>query len=377
MPTVEEFSTLEGFLSLREEWDLLAEEVAKASPFFCFDWFLACVECYGRDKQPHVLRVTGASGLLGLAPFWAEEETVRGVTVKQITFIRCPDSPVVDFLVRDHDRQAALEAIFEHLFSKPTTTWDLISLTQWPAASENREAVRNILKARRARFYQGLSTWTPYVAIEGPWEEFLKTRSAKFRKTQRNVVNRVGRLDNVDIRVVRQDVDGSALKALQAVCEKGWKHKQGIAIPSSEASRAFFARLTDWAGNRGCLLLSLLVSDGTPIAMEYDLEHAGEVFGLRADFDEEFRECSPGAYLEYRLLKRLFDERYRVYNAGPGLDAYKLHWTQAKRENVTINICNAGVKGTWLWLLERLLLPGARWARQRANRVTGSRAESH
>ena len=377
MPTVEEFSTLEEFLALREEWDHLAEEVAGASPFFCFDWFLACLECYGRDKQPHVLRVKTASGLLGFAPLWAEEQTVRGIAVKQITFIRCPDSPAVDFLLRDQHRLAALEAIFEHLFSKSTTTWDLISLTQWPAASKNREAVQDILNAGRTRFYQGLSTWTPYVAIEGPWEEFLKTRSVKFRKTHRNVVNRVGRLDNVDIRVVRQDVDGSALKALQTVCERGWKHQQRIAIPSSEASRAFFARLTDWAGNRGCLLLWLLMSNGTPIAMEYDLEHAGEVYGLRADFDEGFREYSPGTYLEYQLLKHLFDERYRVYNAGPGLDDYKLHWTRAKRENVTINVCNGSVKGTWLWLLEQLLLPGARWARHQANRVTGPRAESN
>ena len=51
-------------------------------------------------------------------------------------------------------------------------------------------------------------------------------------KTSRNVLNRIGRLDDVRLDCHTADPDGEVLDRLLAVSRHSWKHERGIAISS-------------------------------------------------------------------------------------------------------------------------------------------------
>ena len=139
-------------------------------------------------------------------------------------------------------------------------------------------------------------------------KHFFKTRSAKFRGTRNNIVNRISKLKEVDIQCFRQDSNEYVFTEILKVSNKGWKHHEGISIASQEGAYGFFATLTNLAGKRGWLMVWLLKVEGAPVAMEYDLEYEGKVYALRADFDESFKKYSPGTYLEYQIIKHLFEK---------------------------------------------------------------------
>jgi hypothetical protein len=62
----------------------------------------------------------------------------------------------------------------------------------------------------------------------------------------------------------------------------------------------------------------------------------------------------------------MFKQGYRAYFTGPGLNAYKLRWTEQTQENKMINLCNSGVRGRYHWWMEGNIIPVLRNLRDRA-----------
>jgi CelD/BcsL family acetyltransferase involved in cellulose biosynthesis len=238
--------------------------------------------------------------------------------------------------------------------------WDLLNLKGLPSGSPSAAALRRVVDAERYPAFLTRPTWSPYIDVRGSWDAFLKTRSVKFRKTNRNAANRIGRLDDVRLECFAADPEGAVLERLMEVSRQSWKHDRGIAISSTPESRRFFRALTRTGGSRGWLMIWLLSTEGVPIAMEYDLVDGGTVYGLRADFDERYGDYSPGKYLEFEIVKRLFEQGYREYSTGPGLNAYKLHWTSEMREGLHWNLCNANLRGMLGWIVEGRVAPALR-----------------
>ncbi len=89
--------------------------------------------------------------------------------------------------------------------------------------------------------------------------------------------------------------------------------------------------------------------------MEYDLTSGRKVHALRADYDTEYEQHSPGAYLEYHIIEQLFRAGYEEYCSGPGLNEYKLKWTDKTRESVGLTVCNRTPAGALLLIVETLL----------------------
>jgi hypothetical protein len=64
-------------------------------------------------------------------------------------------------------------------------------------------------------------------------------------------------------------------------------------------------------------------------------------------------------------VQKLFDEGYKEYNTGPGLNTYKLQWTDKMRTNVSLHVYNDNVKGYTTWALEHKLIPVLKRVREK------------
>ncbi|HEX7076806.1 MAG TPA: GNAT family N-acetyltransferase, partial [Candidatus Eisenbacteria bacterium] len=282
---------------------------------------------------------------------------IRWRRVRAIGFLRCRETPQADFLVEAARRAEVLDAILRHLHGPERASWDLLVLTPWLESSANLPLMREWIDASRARRLERQASLVPVIPITETWDEFWKGRSYLFRKSRRGVLKRMQRLGNAEVECHRSDPGGDALRALFDVSDRSWKRAEGKAVTSREESKRFFRALTETAGRHDWLRLWILRVNGTPIATEYDLAQDGVVYALRADFDQSHASYSPGAYLEYHLLERLFEEGNRAYHAGPGSDTYKLRWTEEQRRCVTFIAFNRGWSTTLLWLTEGWALP--------------------
>ncbi|HEY7728108.1 MAG TPA: GNAT family N-acetyltransferase [Candidatus Eisenbacteria bacterium] len=374
MLQIERVTTREAFDGLGDAWSGLLAETDGGVPFLTHDWFQCCVHAY-RDPVLHVLVARDGSRVVGIAPLWRYRGPVRGIDLRQIGFISCPDTPTVDFVIAPSRTEDVLVAFLDDLRSRRDFAWDLLALGQWPAGSRSARTLRSLLKEARIPHYVTGASLVPSLRIRGSWEEYWKTRAPLFRKSRRGIVNRMTRAGASRVRLVRRDESGDAFQSVLSISRRSWKEPRGLSISSRPATVEFFRRLTEVAGRKGWLFLWLLELDGVPVAMEYDLTHAGIVYALRADIDEAYKERSPGAYLEYQLVKHLFEEGYSEYNTGPGLNPYKLRWTDQIAENLAVHACGGTWRGRVTCAVEGILAPAWRRLRARAAREAPAEPE--
>lgn len=96
--------------------------------------------------------------------------------------------------------------------------------------------------------------------------------------------------------------------------------------------------------------------DDRPVAMEYQLVYKGDVHALRADFDAECVEISPGTFLFRNLLESLFSHGLTRYFMGPGDNPYKARWTDEGEPVVQVSVHNRTLVG----LLHKLWQSGVK-----------------
>jgi CelD/BcsL family acetyltransferase involved in cellulose biosynthesis len=368
---VSEITTSAQFDRLSPKWEELCTRTGQETPFHTPDWFRCCLSAYAGGSDLYTLAFEDGTDLAGIAALWRARERRRGLPfqLRKLSFVSCPDSPFVDIVVLKERRAEMLGALLQYL--RNNADWDVLTLDRWPATSPNCEMFRDLLRHERMRVSASIDSSTPYISVQGDWESFLKTRSVKFRKTHRNILNRIANLGTTEIHCAREDAGGQALRHAMTVSAKGWKHEQGIAMTSREESKRFFSELTSVAAARGWLNLWLLTSHQVPVAMEYDLTCHGVTYALRADFDEGFKEFSPGTFLEYHIMKQLFDSGSLEYSTGPGLNQYKLHWTESVRENLRLQVYNNTFRGRLAWWMENSVIPALRLVKRKAARARG------
>ena len=364
MLRVETAATVEAIDAWVPQWAALLERCGRNEPFLTPDWIQLCLRHFGAASEPRLFAVLRGNRLVGVAPLALTHTRRRGLSVRRLGFIDAPDSPMSDLVAEPAERQAVAAAVVGRLYSDRESRWDVAELSRWPAGSPHLALVERALDGEGRASVRSLSAKLAVLEIDGDWDAFWVGCSSKYRKTTRNIVNRVEqRLEDVRVDLYRDDPRGELIGDIVELSARSWKRDEGIALSNDRATREFFADLTELAARRGWLMAWILRSAGRPIAMEYGLAWEGRLLSLRADYDVAYRESSPGAYLQHAIQRQLFELGFREYNAGPGLGEYKLRTAVKIHENVTLSVFGETLRGKALQALESSILPAARGLR--------------
>jgi CelD/BcsL family acetyltransferase involved in cellulose biosynthesis len=367
-------TSMAGFRELREAWDSLAGPSRGSAPFLSWDWFDCCLRSYGAGRTPCFVVGRRAGRVVGVAPLWLQRESVRGIRLRTLRFVDCPDTPVRDVVTEEGRHGEFVRGLLDHLHDRARDRWDVLRAA-CAADSPTLDEIRRAVERRGWTSLERPSTVLPYVRISGSWQSFLQGKSAKHRKTTRNIANRIRRLGSVTVERHETDPGGEALRAAMEVSARGWKQGGRFALGGDEPTRTFFEGITAAASDRNWLLLWVVRHDDRPIAMEYDLQADGVVFALRSDYDDEYAAHSAGSFLQNHILERLHEEGFRVYNTGPGVNRYKLRIADRFQQSTETLLFNGNFRAVGAWVLEGTVVPAVRRIRDGLRRAPSTRAE--
>jgi CelD/BcsL family acetyltransferase involved in cellulose biosynthesis len=356
--TARRVTTPGEFEALAPAWADLAARSGRTSPFLSHDWFRSCWAA--QPDRAEVLVVEDHGAPVGFLPLTSWVERRHGLRVRCLGLLATPDTPFADILAAA-EIPAVLQAGLEHLGRRPG--WDTLRLWKLPVDSPTVKALETFLPGRFP-WRRGGTLASPYLAVAGTWEAFWAGRSQRFRKTCRNVQNRLERAGRVGVEEHRAvDPDGPLFAEVLDLTARSWKADRRLAIANMPGMREFFGDLTRRASARGWLSLWVLRVDGRAVAMEYQLRAAGRVHALRADFDQAWAAHSPGSALNVAIVRALFrDGGVREYDMGPGLNDYKTRWATGQHETVSLHVYRPGAYGRLLAAVEGRLVPlGRRW----------------
>lgn len=365
MLEIRKIKTRPEFDALKSKWSDLLKQTDASSIFLSHEWFSCCIESFGNDKKINILVVEEDSKVIGIAPLWLYSDFIRRIPVRRISLIKVPDTPFTDFIVENSKQKQILSAMLAYLLINQRRCWDVLTLDPLPQKSPTYSFLQHLISTGKIKTFKGFDSHMPFITISGIWEDFFKSKSSRFRKTQRNIANKIKKTGTVKIeRIIAGSVE-ELLSELVYVSKRSWKAEAGVALSISSQAIRFFYCLTKIAMVRGWLLAWLLKIDDRSVAMEYDLVCENKVYALRADYNQSFKEYSPGTYLETQIIQNLFENVYSEYNSGPGLFAYKLKWTRSLKRQISLNLCNKTPLGKGLWMLEACLIPWLKSIRKR------------
>ncbi|MDP3024011.1 MAG: GNAT family N-acetyltransferase [candidate division Zixibacteria bacterium] len=343
----------EDFLKLEDKWNHLVEKSQSDSPFLTFEWLVCWWKSYSSSRSLFVLLVKENEEIVALVPLMIEKVLFRGLPIRKLCFMVDGNSLLVDFILANK-KEEVVKNTLDFIFQRKAQ-WDLLAFENLSVNCDTFKILVDLLKDGSYLYGITSGSPSPYIDINSDWGSFFTGRPKKFREVIRNKQNRLKKMGEVGFERYEK-LTPELLPILFDIGAKSWKNKKKRAISSTKEKRDFFECLSQKASQNGWLLIWLLRLNQKPIAYEYHLKYKDEVWGLRSEYDEAYREAGPGTVLDRYIVEQIFKDGFKRYHLGWGADFYKLRWTENIRKHRTILIFPHNLYGRILHTLEFRLI---------------------
>lgn len=334
------------------------------SVFLTFEWLDAAARWRQADAEFVLLTVHRADQVLGVVPLLQTIARAHGIVYRELQFLSVPDSQLCDIICAPQHIHAVLDAVV-HFLVREYQDWDLLRLENFDRDSPTCDALAAAftshgLAARRNECGRNYG-----VSLRDDWSSYYARRSRRLKKGNNLIANRLKKnFDTVEIVHNETALDRSRaldalLDTLESVSKRSWKFDTGLTLDNPGPSR-FIRTLSAHAAHQRWLSVWQLLLNGESVAYEYQLVHAGRVYALRADYRRDYEEASPGTYLSWQILQRLFGKSLTHYYMGPGNNAYKERWSEHVDPLIEMRVYASTPKGRLLNLLRERARPLAK-----------------
>jgi CelD/BcsL family acetyltransferase involved in cellulose biosynthesis len=328
---------------LAAEWDELADR-AHASVFLRPGWFAAWRRAFGRGRL-ELIAARDEGRLVGLAALERGRVVLRSPTNWH--------TPLWAPLAEDAETLRALT----RAMVRRARPW--LSLGFVDVGTAELDACREATASCRSRIYT--LEESPYVVLNGTWEDYEGRLSAKRRANLKRLSRRLSERGRVefDVRDGRDEL-ARLLEEGFHVEASGWKGERGTAISSAPETRAFYEEVGAWAAGRGWLRLGFLRLDGRALAFDFAVEEGGTHSLLKTGFDAAWRSFAPGVLLRERMIEHCFGRGLETYEFLGDAAEWKREWVDSTRQRVALEAFRrtpAGAVGWTTWAYAR---PAAR-----------------
>jgi len=306
---------------IAEEWDELADRV-HAVPWIRPGWVDAWWRAFGEGRLEIVV-VRRNGHLAGVGPVaWK-----KGAVVSPTNW----HTPEFGLLMEDSEVMSELVSAL--WTSSPRSLHLSFLLPRHAEVAECRAAAR----ARGYRTIERVVLRSPYVRIEGDWEDHMARLDRHMLKEISRCRRRLEETGEVSFEVVdgREDLDRFLEEGFR-IENSGWKAKHGTAIVAVPKVRQFYSEVASWAASRGILRLSFLRLDRRPIAFDFNIEEDGVCYVLKGGYDAQFRKFGPGMMLTHEMLKYAFAKHLSRYDFAGGDEPFKMDWTHSYNDRIRL-----------------------------------------
>jgi CelD/BcsL family acetyltransferase involved in cellulose biosynthesis len=350
--TLQEFTSWPALMPFRQQWnELVASQ--NLGPAHEFEWQATTWDVNQKNRELFVLLLRDGHGLAGIAPFVKEIEKRKGLSVRILRPLNWFHSLHGTQMVIARDPRTLLTAVFDHL-TLNHGEWALW-FTQYQRGEEQETMFTQALLERGYSFDSYPGVRSPYLKLEGTWEDKLKTLQPRFRTALRSREKRLREKGNVELRFLDSPNDWrSGLEAVSEIEENSWKVSAGSAITDQDFQWRFYTQYAPLAAERGTLKIPVLFLDGEPIAYDYALYDRGVYYLLKTSYKKNWSEMHPGFVLRKLLVEWVYTQRGSEIDFLGKDEDYKLKWTSTVREHTVNYAFNRNWSARYLRGIHRL-----------------------
>jgi CelD/BcsL family acetyltransferase involved in cellulose biosynthesis len=319
------------FNNLRTEWNELLQKSNTNTLFLTWEWLYAWWAVFGAGADLFIITVRNGDGeLVGLAPLLIRKTHYYQFPVKEVTFIGTGISDSQDFIIADkHEKIIAkiANAIFER-----RDNWDIVRLEE----IHNESVLLEHINCSGLTIESEVCSSSPYLQLEGGWQEYFTTLSKKFKRDLKHKENRMARFGNFEytFNAGHNDETKSLVDIMACVDSKSRKEGPAISFYSAAGNREFMHTFFSMSKEKQWLDFTSTSLDGAIIAYLLGFHYNNKYIAYNMAFSEDLHEASPGKLLLHEKIKWCFDSSSYIteFNFSRGASYIKALWTTQTRE---------------------------------------------
>ncbi len=337
---IEVVRDLQQLAPLETAWNEAVEASGFDSVFLTHEWFYAWAKSFAPVGALNIVIAREEGRICGIMPLLRERRRSGPLELTVLRSMSNLQTYKYNFVLPRESGQEVFESML-HLLRR-ICNWDLMELDYLPDDAQVVTFVRQMRGKRLFGARDEVGMESPYVAIEGTWEDYFDARDKKVRKNWDYFERRLQKEGSVGLIEIAdgQGLDQAVLDALE-IEKSSWKGDHGTAISASAAETRFYLDLAQAMSRRQNFRLYFLALDGKKIAFDYCLSYKQSFNVLKTGYDPAFSKNSPGRVLHKTVLRGLYrDGGYSIYDLLGARDAWKEEWTQTVQTLLRLRLYN-------------------------------------
>ncbi|MFH1502724.1 MAG: GNAT family N-acetyltransferase [Candidatus Eisenbacteria bacterium] len=348
MLDVREFSDLEDH-DLTSAWIALESSGACPNPFASHVWVRAWTAQFASDATPSVFVGYDGGTPVALAPLLTRPD---GTVELPTNFLSLRG----EFLLGDGEIGPFVAEVLGRLRGEGRE----LVLRSVPADSRTRAGILACAKSAGYLVGESESRTSPYVELEGSWDDYAGTRTTKRVARWRKRVRKIEKIEGMSVRRFDESTDVDALvDAFIDTESRSWKERHGTSI-RGRGLESFYHTFCRALAHEGWFAPVWLERDGDMFAFLLTVVYGGAMYALKTSFDEKYSEFSPGTPLFYYTVTDGFERGYSKVDFLGEPSRWKSEWATGHREHVNIHMRPAGLSGAVKHLRDTRVKPVAK-----------------
>ncbi len=363
-------SSVEGFRSLRREWDSLLRESRSDCVFLTWEWLFTWWKWYGRGSRLFILLLRDRTGRLrGIAPVMVKKTVGVFGALELIGSDSKVCSEYLDIIAERDWEESVVTSIMQFV-SKTRSRWDVFVLSRVRADSPFFSLLRQLSAAHRLESRQEDRGTALFLTLPDTWEELLAGFGARTRSNMRYYRRRLEKAFRVQFEPWDSLWDRTqATNTMGKLQQKSISRKGLRGVFEDKSFKNFHAEIMDLFQKEGWLYITFLVCDGKPVAFLYAYLYDGTCYFYQTGFDTAYSSYSAGSVVHSYVLEDTIKRGAQTFEYLRGGQEYKRHFANSARGIVQLSIFSDG----WRPALLRLLLSCGRLIRLKSSGLPGKR----
>jgi CelD/BcsL family acetyltransferase involved in cellulose biosynthesis len=333
---IETIETLDGFLSLGDEWRVLLESSASDCLFLTHEWLSTWWKHLAEERRLCILTARENGTLIGILPATERPAQFSRMMPRVLEFIGSGEigSDYLDIITARGREADVVSAFGEYLHSRQL----MLQLSQLRGENSVARTLAAELSKREWAVAEAKMNVCPYINLRGhTWDSYLATLGSTIRKNLNRYLRNLPKTFDMTVDCVRTPCQAaSGLETLIDLHKKRWNSASDAF--QSDSVIAFHREFAQSAAERGWLRILILSLDGKPAAALYGLKYGPTFYFYQSGLDPAYNKYSVGVAMMGFAIRTAIEDGALEYDFLHGDEEYKFHWASGTRDLTRVEV---------------------------------------
>lgn len=326
-----------AFGRLAESWNELLLRSENTSVFSRHEYLSKWFKFFGAGRNPFVAEFRDNGETVGYAPLM-DRTAAGGDRIELCAMGHFAD--YCGFVVLPEYEERVASTFFSLIEERGVA---VLTLDHFREETRVFRALVDVIR-QREYFYRPLAvTRSPFVEIEGSWEDYIRQRSRNTYRDLRKKLNRLTAVPGLEVEVIAglAEYEEHVQRMLNMHLKLWFSRGQSTPYKSLER-RLFLRELGQIMFEKGILRFTCLKLEGQPVAYLWCYDHKGVRHYLNAAWDLGHASLSPGSLLLINDMRDAFEQGLAEYDMLGGEEPYKYRYATGRRYVTTLVLGDLG-----------------------------------